>query len=178
MLCKEATLLRLLYSSPNIGLPWWLSWWRICLQCKRPWFDFWVRKIHSRRDRLPTPVFLGFPCGSAYKESTCHVGDLGSIPGLGRSPGERKGYPLQYSGLENSMDCIGHEVTKSLTRLSDFHFPQYFQQLIILINMPFDAYLNFCSSNQMLQTLLLSDQVIYIFQSSSDVTSTIYLLPR
>ena len=46
----------------------------------------------------------GFPCGSAGEESTCNVGDLGSIPGLGRSPEERKGYPLQYSGLENSMD--------------------------------------------------------------------------
>ena len=46
----------------------------------------------------------GFPCGSVGKESTCSVGDLGSIPGLGRSPGEGKGYPLQYSGLENSMD--------------------------------------------------------------------------
>ena len=47
---------------------------------------------------LPTPVFLGFPCGSAGKESTCNVGDLGSIPGLGRFPGEGKGYPIQYSG--------------------------------------------------------------------------------
>ena len=58
-----------------------------------------------------------FPC-----DSTCNVGDLGSIPGLGRSPGEGKGYPLQYSGLENSMDCIVHGVTKSWTRLSDFYF--------------------------------------------------------
>ena len=47
---------------------------------------------------------LGFPCGSAGRESTCNEGDLGSIPGLGRSPGEGKGCPLQYSGLENSMD--------------------------------------------------------------------------
>ena len=51
-----------------------------------------------------TPVFLGFPCGSDGKESTCSVGDLGSIPGLERSPEEGKGYPLQYSALENSMD--------------------------------------------------------------------------
>ena len=72
------------------------------------------------KDRLPTPVFLGFPCGSAGKESTCNVGDLGSIPRLGRSPGEGKGYPLQYSGLENSADCIVHGVTKSWTRLSNF----------------------------------------------------------
>ena len=48
------------------------------------------------------------------------MGDLGSIPGLGRSPGEGKGYPLQYSGLDNSMDCIVHGVTKSQTQLSDF----------------------------------------------------------
>ena len=63
----------------------------------------------------------GFPGGSAGKESTCNVGDLDSIPGLGRSPGERKGYPLQYSGLENSTDCIVRGVAKSQTRLSDFH---------------------------------------------------------
>jgi len=57
----------------------------------------------------------GFPGGSAGKEFTCNGGDLGLIPGLGRSPGEGKGYPFQYSGLENSMDCIFHEVTKSQT---------------------------------------------------------------
>ena len=51
-------------------------------------------------------IKMGFPCGSAGKESTCNVGDLSSIPGLGRSPGEEEGYPLQYSGMENSMDCI------------------------------------------------------------------------
>ena len=73
-----------------------------------------VRKIHWRRNRLPTPVFLGFSCGSAGKESACNVGDLGLIPGLGRSPGEGKGYPLQYSGLENSMDCVSiHGVEES-----------------------------------------------------------------
>ena len=53
---------------------------------------------------------VGFPCGSAGKESACNAGDLGSIHGLGRSPGEGKGYPLQYSVLENSMDCIVHGV--------------------------------------------------------------------
>ena len=56
---------------------------------------------------------LGLPCGSAGKESACSVGDLDSIPGLGRSPGEGKGSPLQYSGLENPMDCIVHGVTTS-----------------------------------------------------------------
>src|SRR5574337_140293 len=75
-----------------------------------------------RRDRLPTPVFLGFLCGSAGKESAHNARDLGLIPGLGRSLGEGKGYPLQYCGLENSMDYIVHGVTKSRTRLSNFHF--------------------------------------------------------
>ena len=63
-------------------------------------------------------MFLGFPCGSAGKESARNVGDLSLIPGLGRSPGEGKGYPTQYSGLENSMDCIVHQVTKSRTWLT------------------------------------------------------------
>ena len=58
---------------------------------------------------------MGFPCGSVGEESACNVGDLCLIPGLGRSLGEQKGYPLQYSGLENSMDCIVHGVTKSQT---------------------------------------------------------------
>ena len=58
---------------------------------------------------------MGFPCGSADKESACNVEDLGSIPELGGSPGKGKGYPLQYSGLENSMDCKVHGVTKSRT---------------------------------------------------------------
>ena len=62
---------------------------------------------------LPTPVFLGFLCDSAGKESPCNVGELGSVPGLGRSSEEGKGYPLQYSGLENSRDCMVHEVAKS-----------------------------------------------------------------
>ena len=56
-----------------------------------------------------------FPCGSAGKESACNAGDLSSVFGLGRYPGEVKGYPLQDSGLENSMDCIVYEVAKSLT---------------------------------------------------------------
>ena len=57
----------------------------------------------------------GFPCGSGGKESTCNAGDLGLIPGLGTSPGEGKGYPLHYSGLENSMDHIVYGVAKSWT---------------------------------------------------------------
>ena len=79
-------------------------------------------EVHWRMDRLPTPVFLGFPCGSAGKESACYAGDLSLISELGKSPGEGKGYPLQYSGLENSKDCMVHEVAKSWTQLSGFHF--------------------------------------------------------
>ena len=63
----------------------------------------------------------GFPDNSVGKESACNVGGLGSIPGLGRSLGEGKGSPLQYSGLENSMDCIVHGVAKSQTQLSNLH---------------------------------------------------------
>ena len=62
-----------------------------------------------------------FPDSSVGKESTCNAGDPGSIPGLGRSHGEGKGYPLQYSGLDNSMNCIVHGVTKSRTQLSNLH---------------------------------------------------------
>ena len=65
---------------------------------------------------------MGFPCGSAGKESACNVGALRSIPGLGRSSGEGKGYPFQYSGLENSTDCIVHGGCKELVAKSDFHF--------------------------------------------------------
>ena len=67
-------------------------------------------------------IAVGFPCGSAGKESACNARDLGLIPGLGRSPGEEKGYPLQYSGLENSMDCVNHGVSNSWRQLNDFHF--------------------------------------------------------
>ena len=79
---------------------------------------FLVQEDALRRNRLPTPVFLGFPRGSAGKESAYSVGDLGSIPDLRRPPGEGKGYPL-HSGLENSRDCIVHGVAKSQTWLND-----------------------------------------------------------
>ena len=106
-----------------MGLCWQLSWWRTHLQCRTARFDSWVGKIRWRRDRLTISVYLGFPCGSAGKESAYNAGDLGSIPGLGIPSAEGKGCPLQYFGLENSMDCIVHGgVTKSWTQLSAFHF--------------------------------------------------------
>ena len=100
----------------------------------RPRFN----KICWRRDRLPTPVFLGFHGGSAGKESACNTGDLGSISGLGRCAGEGKGYPLQYSDLENSMDCIVHGVTKRWTWLGDFHLRNS-QVVLVVRNLPASA---------------------------------------
>ena len=76
--------------------------------------------ITTYTSQLPTQ--RGFPDSSPGKESTCNAGDLSLIPGLGRSPGEGKGYPLQCSGLENYMDSIVHGVTKTRTWLSDFNF--------------------------------------------------------
>ena len=70
---------------------------------------FLSQKDCWRRDGLPTPVFLGFPGGSAGKESACKAEDLGPIPGLGRSPGEESGYPLQYSGLYGLHSPWGHK---------------------------------------------------------------------
>ena len=72
-------------------------------------------EIRWRKDRLPTPVFLGFPCSSADKESACSVGDLGSVPGLVTFLGEGKGHLYRYFGLENSMDCIVYGFAKSWT---------------------------------------------------------------
>ena len=76
---------------------------------------------------LPMP--WDFPHSSVGKESACNAGDLGSIPALLRSPGEGKGYPLQYSGLENFMDCIVHGIAKNWTRLSNFTFTFHFHAL-------------------------------------------------
>ena len=109
------------------------------LQCRRPLFNSWVTKIPWRRDRLPAPILMGFTGSSDGKESACNVGDLGSIPGLGRSPDGGHGNPIQYSCLENyhgqrslasylteepswlhsSPGSSVHGVTKSWTQLSD-----------------------------------------------------------
>ena len=75
----------------------------------------------QKKEQYSSSSILELPCGSACKESACNVGDLGWIPGLGRFPGEGKGYPLQYSGLVNSMDYTVHGVAKSRTQMSDFH---------------------------------------------------------
>ena len=79
-----------------------------------------TKKIKSITVSTFSLSFCQFPGGSAGKEFSCDVGDLGLIPRLGRSPGEGKDYPFQYSGLENSMDCTVH--TNSQIQLSDFHF--------------------------------------------------------
>ena len=88
------------------------------------------------------------PCGSAGKESTCNVGDLSSIPGLVRSPGEGKVYPLQCSGLENSMDCLGlRRVGQDLVTDFHFHYPVVFLRVIFFIFILTDrlfCVFNFC----------------------------------
>ena len=100
--------------TPQVRLPWWLRWQSVCLQCRRPGFDPWVRKISWRREWQPTPVFLPTPTPSKKGGSTEHFG-------------EGDGNPLQYSCLENPMDrgawCARvHGVAKSQTRLSNFTF--------------------------------------------------------
>ena len=102
-----------------------LRWQRIHLKFWKPLFNSWVGRIPWRRDRLPIPVFLDFPCGSAGKESTCNSGDLGSVPGLGSPwvlfPGEGKCYllifrPREFCRLNSPW---GH---KESDTLSNFHF--------------------------------------------------------
>ena len=84
----------------------------------------------------------GFPGGSTDRESACNAGDLGLIPGLGKSPGEGNGYPFQYSGLENSMEYTVHGVTKSQTQLSNFHV--HFSFLHCAKSFQFDVVLFIC----------------------------------
>ena len=84
------------------------AWWAAVYGVAQSWTRL------KRLSRSSSMLYInGFPCGSAGKECACNVGDLGLIPGLGRPPGEGKGYPLQYPGLENFMDCIVRGVTKS-----------------------------------------------------------------
>ena len=81
-----------------------------------------VRNLPVMQKMQETWLSASLTAISVGKGSTCNAGDPGSIPGMGRSPGEGKGYPLQYSGLENSTDCMVHGVAKSWTQLSNFHF--------------------------------------------------------
>ena len=84
-----------------------------------------VHGVTKSRTRLSDWTTTGAsPVAPLVKKSACNTGDVDSTPGLGRSPGEGKSYPLQYSGLENSMGCVVHGITKNLTRLSDVHFQQ------------------------------------------------------
>ena len=84
-------------------------------------------KRKQSKSKIKVHVYaVGFPDSSVGKQSTCNAKDPGSIPESGRSPGEGNGYPLQYFGLENSMDCIIHGVEKSWILLSDFHFHFHF----------------------------------------------------
>ena len=93
-----------------------------------------------RRDRLPTPVFLGFPCGSAGKESACNTGDLGSIPGLGKSPGEGKATHSSILAWRMPWTTV-HGVTKSRTRLSHFHFHFFVKEEVIFGKLTFFQFL-------------------------------------
>ena len=77
---------------------------RVCLQCRRPWSSSQVGKVPWRKERLPAPVFLGFPGVLDSNESACNAGDLGSIPGLGRSPGGGHDNPLRYSAWRIPMN--------------------------------------------------------------------------
>ena len=100
-------------------------------------FTFTMGMAFGHRGPFPGDLIcitLTFPDGSDGKESLCTEGDLGLIPGLGRSPGEEKGYPLQYSGLENFMCYIVHGVTKTWTRLNDFQFSLVTQLCLTLCN--------------------------------------------
>ena len=104
---------------------------------ERSRFHSWVRKMPCRRDRLPTPVFLGFPGGSVGKESACNAGDLGLIPGLGRSPRVGNGNPLQYSCLGNficrrAWQATVHGVTKSRILTHTHTYTQQTNALSIL----------------------------------------------
>ena len=113
----------LFVGSTQDRLPWWLSWWRIHLQSRRSQFNSWVRKTPWRRDKLPIPISLGLLGGSDAKESTCNVGDLDLIPGLGISPGGGHGNHYSILAWRIPMDrgawwATVHGVAKSQTRLN------------------------------------------------------------
>ena len=107
---------------PALNLDWrFISYMIYMFQCHSPYWSHPLPLPQSPKDCSIHLCLMGLPCGSAGKESACNMRELGMILGLGRSPREGNSYPLQYSGLENSMDCIVQGVTKSQTWLSDFH---------------------------------------------------------
>ena len=106
------------------GSSWPRDW--TCILCLQHWVRFFTTEPPGKPllmiVLLCNSVIVCFPDSSVGKQSICKAGDPRSIPQLGRSTGEGKGYPLQYSGLENFMDCIVHQVTRNPTQLSNFHF--------------------------------------------------------
>ena len=114
---------------------------------------------------------MGFPGGSDGKESTCNVGDMGSIPRMERSSGEGKGYPLQYSGLENSMKCIVHGVSKRQTWLRNFHFQVYNLVLLTIVTM---LYFRSPEAIHLTGESLYFDQCIPIYSIHESLKITIY----
>ena len=118
---------------------------------------------------------MGFPCGSTGKKSACNAGYLGSIPELGRSPGEGKGYPLQNSGLENSMDCTVHGVTKSRTRLSEFHFTHPYKLTIVQTNHHFISP-GFIYTSSNCDSSIKNANLLKVFSDYSKIISKIIII--
>ena len=123
------SLFALSYNKPDI-------WASLIAQLVKNWpavqethFDSWVRKIHWKKDRVPTPVFLGFPCGSTGEESACNVGDLGSIPGLGRFPWRRERLPTpvfqigEFHGLCSPWGCKELDTAEYLSLSQQYEIP-------------------------------------------------------
>ena len=99
----------------------------------RTWLSYWTELNFMLFNSIHITLHKINICGSAGKESTCNAEDLSvSVPGLGRLLGEGKHYPLQYFGLENSMDCIVHGIAKSQTQLSDFHLLTQLNNSLVL----------------------------------------------
>ena len=112
-------------------------------------------------------------CGSVGKESTCNTGDLSLIPVLGGSPRKGKGYPLQYSGLENSLDCIVHGVTMSQTQLNDFHF--HFCLLIFIIAFPYYSF-SVCKVSSDISCFILDINLCLLLLLSRNKTRSLLVL--
>ena len=119
---------------------------------------------------------LQYSWASLVTQLVKNPGDLGLISGLGRSPGEEKGYPLQYSGLENSMDCIVHRVSKSWTRLRDFYFSHTNHSALHTANthqiFPFSSFVlfRFKPTRKGHQQSSKQQRLSFIFQSEEPVT--------